>query len=289
MRIYLLTLALLLSLFSVDTFAQDQLEDPLNPYQETRPIFIGPVFGYNRVNHSVSLKTQQDKANANIAPCPTFENGTDNGFYVGFTYEYLLGDYKNSNSSIIGRVMYQTMPSYLEAGGDAYPSLLTYVDPITGEVTKEEVVNSTTLWTGEVKYDMVTAEAVYKINPFEGMNLGFTIGPTFDYALTRNLDYRMKLISPRNAQFKRPEDYDPNKDSYRYENNDRTIVFYNGEIANSSSFRFGMKVGVQYEILFGRMYVVPTIQYNFGITNLSSAESWRVSPIQAGFDIRFSK
>ena len=287
MRIYLLTLAVLLSLFSVDSFAQDQLEDPLNPYQETRPIFIGPVFGYNRSMHSVSLKTFADAGNANIAPCPTFENGQSNGFYAGFTYEHILGDYKNSNSSIIARVMYQTMPSYLEVGGDEYPSLLTYVDA-NGNVVKEEIVMSSTLWTAEVDYSMVTAEAVYKINPFEGMNLGFTIGPTFDFGMKKNLDYRMKLITPRNAQFTRPKDYDPNVDTYYYENNDRTIVFYSDEIKNSSSFRFGLKAGVQYEILFGRMYVVPGIQYNFGITNLSSDQSWRVNAIQAGFDIRFS-
>lgn len=285
MRIYLLTLAILLSLFSVDSFAQDQLEDPLNPYQETRPIFIGPVFGYNRSMHSVSLKTFADAGNANIAPCPTFENGTSNGFYVGFTYEHLLGDYKNSNSSIIVRLMYQTMPSYLEKGGDEYPSLLTYVDA-QGNVSKEEVVMSSTLWTAEVTYDMVTAEAVYKINPFEGNNLGFTIGPTFDFALTKKFDQRMKLITPKNAQFTRPDDWQDR--GLTYENNDRTIVFYSGDIPNSSSFRFGLKAGIQYEILFGRFYVVPGIQYNFGITNLSSDQSWRVSPLQAGFDIRFS-
>lgn len=283
MRYYLLTLAILLSLFSVDSFAQE-LEDPLTPFQETRPIFIGPVFGYNRSMHSVSLKTFAEGQNE--APCPVFENGQSNGFYAGFTYEHILGeDYKNANSSIIVRVMYQTMPSYLEVGGDEYPSLLTYVDG-QGNVVKEELVNSSTLWTSEVKYDMVTAEAVYKINPFEGNNLGFTIGPTFDYALTKNLSNRMKLITPRNAQFTRPDNWQER--GLQYENNDRTIIFYDDEVPESSAFRFGLKAGIQYEILFGRVYVVPGIQYNFGITNLSSKQSWRVSPLQVGFDVRFS-
>ncbi|OGU59990.1 MAG: hypothetical protein A2X64_03825 [Ignavibacteria bacterium GWF2_33_9] len=286
MRIYLLTIAILLSLFSIDTNAQDELENPLMPYQETRPIFIGPVFGYNRSMHSVSLKTFADEGNVNTDPCPTFDNGQSNGFYVGFTYEHILGDYKNSNSSIIARVMYQTMPSYLEIGGDEYPSLVTIVDA-DGNVVDEQIVNSSTLWTAEVDYSMITFEAVYKINPFEGNNLGFTIGPTFDYALTKNLDQRMKLVTPRNAQFKRPEP-GTGYDYLEYADNDRTIIFFNDEIPNSSAFRFGMKIGIQYEILMGRMYVVPGIQYNFGITNLTSEESWRVSPIQAGFDIRFS-
>lgn len=287
MRIYLLTLAILLSLFSVDSFAQDQLETPLEPYQETRPIFIGPVFGYNRSMHSVSLKTFADAGNVNVAPCPTFENGQSNGFYVGFTWEYILGkDFKNANSSIITRVMYQTMPSYLEIGGKEYPSLVSIVDPATGEVKEQTVVMSSTLHTLKVDYSMVTAEVVYKLNPFEGMNLGFTLGPTFDYALTKTYSQQFKLVTPRNASFIRPPDWETL--GIKYENNDRTIIINDGDIPNSSAFRFGLKAGIQYEILFGRMYVVPGIQYNFGITNLSSDQSWRVNALQIGFDVRFS-
>jgi hypothetical protein len=284
MRIHLLTLAVLLSLFSIDTKAQE-LENPLNPYQETRPIFIGPVFGYNRAMHSVSLKTFADAGNPNSAPCPTFENGNDNGFFIGFTYEHILGDFKNSNSSIIVRAMYQTMPSYLEIGGDAYPSNVTIVDA-NGNVIKEEVVLSSTIHTNTVKYDMATLDVVYKLNPIEGMTLGFTIGPTFDFALTKTYDQQFKLLTPTNARFKRPDNWQ--ELGIQYANNDRTIIVNSGDIPNSSAFRFGVKLGVQYEILFGRMYVVPGIAYNFGITNLNSDQSWKVNALQIGFDVRFS-
>jgi len=285
MRIHLLTFAILLSLFSFDAKAQDNLENPLNPYQETRPIFLGPVFGYNRSMHSVSLKTYADAGNANIAPCPTFENGQDNGFFIGFTYEHILGDYKNSNSSIIARVMYQTMPSYLEVGGDAYPSLVSIVDN-NGNVIGTDYILSSTLHTNTIKYSLVTLDVVYKLNPIEGMNLGVTIGPTFDYALTKTWNQEFKLLTPTNARFSRPDNWQ--QLGIQYANNDRTIIIRDGNIPNSSSLRFGLKLGVQYEILMGRYYDVPGIAYNLGITNLSSDQSWKVSAVQIGFDVRFS-
>jgi hypothetical protein len=285
MHKHLLLFLLLVSLGFIDTKAQSDLENPLAPFQETRPIFIGPVFGYNRSLHSVSLKTFADAGNENVAPCPTFENGQDNGFFVGFTYEHILGDYKNSNSSIIVRAMYQTMPSYLEVGGDTYPSLVSIVDA-NGNVIQQKIINSSTLHILSVDYSMATFEAVYKINPFEGMNLGFTIGPTFDYALSKTFTQEFRLMEPLNARFRRADNWE--QLGIRYENNDRTIVVNDGDIPNASGLRVAVKAGIQYEILMGRFYIVPGINYNFGITELSSDQSWRVSAVQAGFDIRFS-
>lgn len=285
MQKYLLLIAVLISFCLGDVKAQGDLEDPLKPFQEERPIFIGPVFGYNRSMHSVSLKSFADAGNENVAPCPTFENGQDNGFFIGFTYEHILGDFKNSNSSIIIRAMYQTMPSYLEVIGDRYPSLVSIVDA-QGNVIEQKLEYSSTIHTMEVDYSMVTLEAVYKINPFEGTNLGFTIGPTFDYALTKNFNQLFKLKEPLNARFRRAENWE--QLGIRYENNDRTIVVNDGEIPDASGLRFALKIGVQYEILMGRMYFVPGLNYNFGITNLESNQSWRVSVLQAAMDIRFS-
>ncbi len=284
MRINVLKFSLFVLFCATIQLTAQQEENPLMPHQERRPIFLGPVFGYNRSMHSVSLKTYPDANNVNNDPCPTFENGNDNGFFVGLTYEHLLGDYKNSNSSIIARVMYQTMPAYLEIGGKRYPQVVDVVDPGTG-LSTEQTIYSTILNTNQVKYDLVTLDVVYKINPFEGITLGFTIGPTFDFALTKTLDQRVLLVEPRNAQFKVPDTIPV---GMRYINNNRTLVIKEGDIPNSSSIRFGIKVGAQYEILMGAFYFVPGIAYNFGVTNLSSDQSWRVSALQIGLDIRYA-
>jgi len=79
------------------------------------------------------------------------------------------------------------------------------------------------------------------------------------------------------------------KAGYQSTDNDRTIIIKEGDIPESNAFRFGVKAGVQYEIITaGRTYIVPAIYYNFGITNLSSRENWRVNSLQMGVDIRFA-
>lgn len=274
MKLRLLSLAVLCfaALSSFDSFAQDfNIDNPLMPEATRSPIFIGPVFGYNNSMHSVKLKTfAQDPL------CPQFESASSSGFYAGFSFEYLLGDVKRSTSSIIARAIYNTLPVSLETPGDVAPSNVI----VNGQ---EAIVNTAVRHLNEVKYDILTFEVCYKYNPIQGYGLGITLGPTFDFALTKQQNQTMDLIQPLNAQFKR----DPTT-NYQYANNDRTIIIKEGDIPNSSAFRLGIKAGVQYEILLNRFYVVPAIYYNLGLTNLSSDEDWRVNALQIGLDLRFS-
>jgi hypothetical protein len=255
-------------------------QDPINPAYERAPIYLGPVFGYNRSMHTVEL------ASFDEAICPRFQNGNSNGFYLGISYEEMLGDINNSTSSIIARVLYNTMPASLETSEAPIPSLVTIVDG-NGNPTDETVLKSSTLHTQEIKYSMITAEVMYKLNFIPGVPLGITVGPTFDFAMSKTQDQRYNLVQPLEAQFKRNQA--AIDQGYKYVNDDRTIIIKEGDIPDGSSFRLGIKAGVQYEILMSsRMYVVPSLYYNFGVTNLSSRENWRVNALQMGVDVRFS-
>jgi len=258
------------------TLAQD-LNDPLRPTYQRPPIYIGPVFGYNRSMHSVNL------ASFDEAICPRFQDGDANGFYVGLSWEQMLGEAATSNSSFIVRVLYNTMPANLETSENPIPSLVTVVDA-NGNPTSEVILNSSTIHTQEINYSMITGEVMYKLNPISGLPLGITIGPTFDFAMSKTQDQRYKLVLPLEAQFKKND-----ASGYTYVDNDRTIIIKEGDIPESSSFRFGLKAGLQYEIVTsGKMYIVPSVYYNFGVTNLSSRENWRVNALQVGVDIRFA-
>lgn len=257
------------------TFAQG--DNPLLPTYQRPPIYIGPVFGYNRSMHSVNL------ASFDEAICPRFQDGNSNGFYAGLSWEQMLGEAATSTSSIIVRVLYNTMPAYLETSENPIPSLVTVVDA-NGNPINEVVLNSSTVHTQDINYSMFTGEVMYKLNPIPGLPLGITVGPTFDFAMTKTQDQKYKLELPLEAQFKR----NPSS-GYTYEDNDRTIVIKSGDIPGSEAFRFALKAGLQYEIITsGKMYIVPAVYYNFGITNLSSKENWRVNALQMGVDIRFA-
>ncbi|MFN3269149.1 MAG: hypothetical protein ACK42G_01045, partial [Candidatus Kapaibacteriota bacterium] len=145
----------------------------------------------------------------------------------------------------------------------------------------------------DLTYSMLTVEAMYKFNIAYGLVV--TGGPTFDYVLSSNLLQKMELVEPDNVKFKRSVD---DKRIVRYENNDRTIVTWDGPPARptqqnqdvkENSIRFSLKFGVAYEIITGtKIDIIPGIYYNLGVTNVNNVESWKVSSIQAGVDIRFT-
>jgi hypothetical protein len=282
MKLRILPVLLISAVFStLMAFGQGATDNPIMPVFEETPIYIGPVFGYNRSIHSVDL------ASFDEAICPRFTDGNDNGFYVGFSFEHHLGkDATLSTSSFIFRVLYSTMPAFMETTEAPIPSLITIVNA-AGDDIGETIIESATKHTQQIDYSVISAEVCYKINPIPGMGLGFTIGPTFDFALTKTQDQRYILVYPLEAQFRRDQK-SIDELGYQYVDNDRTIIIKEGDIPNSNAFRLGIKAGVQYEILYNTLTIVPAMYYNFGVTNLSSQESWRVNALQVGVDLRWA-
>lgn len=276
MKLRLLTVVTLL--FFVTFGSLFSQENPLMPKQEKRPILLGPIFGYNRVMHTVELPSFADDA-----LCPSFSDGQDNGVFFGFSFEYLIGDITNSNQSIILRAMYSTLPSYLEVAGDDYPSEVIIRDPQTNEITDRFLINSSTIHTNEISYDVFATELLYKINPFgNSMPIGFTVGPTVDMVMTKDWDQQYKLTKPLNVQFEE-------EPGYNYSADKRTIYLNEGEIEGSSSLRIGLKLGVQYEVEFIKGWMlIPNVSYNLGITDVTDEYDWRVNALQLGIDLRYA-
>lgn len=272
-KFFLITLALAIASVS-PSYA---IDNPLAPTQAAIPFYFGPVVGYNRVLHSADLSTFNEEAVA----CPVFQNGSANGYFFGISFEYLLGGAKNSTSSIIARLLYNSMPANFEVEGSNYPSMALLPD------NRDTVIFSSVTHKNEVIYDMITFEAQYKLNLFESL-FGVVVGPTFDFAMTKDQNQTVQLVEPSYAKFQEVPLADQQAQGIRYSADGRTLIAKEGEIPNSSAFRFGLKFGVQYEIILNSgMYIVPSFNYNFGVTNLSSDDDWRVSALQLGVDVRF--
>jgi hypothetical protein len=279
-RTLFLTLAGVCMLSAVSAKAQS---NPLEPEKKAPRIYVGPVAGYNRSLHAGGFSSRFSEAS-----CPNFETGTNNGYYIGISAEYLLGDVKNSNSSIIARVVYDNQPAFFERPGDDYPSRLG-----NGDTVRTAVRHTT-----DVKYTLLQFEVMYKFN-IPGTFLGITAGPQFGIPVSTNQDQRYELVfnaANPGVQFaaedlakivpkeKWTKDFEP-----RFTNDTRTAIqLYNGEVINASSFRAAIKLGLQYEILLGRATLVPCAYYNLGITRINSDDPWRVNAIQFGADLRFA-
>ncbi|MEY3387112.1 MAG: hypothetical protein RIR53_1923 [Bacteroidota bacterium] len=262
-------LATLLFATSTTVFAQQEIgarATPLQPAKRSPRVYLGPVAGYNRSNHSSSFQSV-----AGDALCPTFTSGTENGYYVGLSFEYLLGKPRESKSSIIARAVYNTFPAAFDQGGDTLPSLNTE----TGEVFRSAIQH-----TADIQYSTVDIELIYKLNLFNS-SFGVVVGPTAGFVVGSDRVQRMTIIDPDNATF----DQLP---GVEYENFGRTQITARDQVPGRAGMRLAIKAGVQYEIAVGRVLVVPSAAYNFGITKLSDADNIRVNALQVGVDIRFA-
>ncbi|MCX8050569.1 MAG: hypothetical protein N3B17_01555 [Chlorobi bacterium] len=253
------------------TAAAQDLANPLEPAKAPSRIFVGPVIGYNRVMQTGGFQYYANPDNAPL--CPTLEDGSANGFFVGINAEIILGNPKDSRSSLIFRLLYDRLPSSFTQINDKLPSRA-----IVGNDTR--TILTTTEFTADVTYTLIDFEAMYRFG-IGTSGFGIQAGPVISYALEKKVEQLLKLVDPPNAQFVP----DPN---YQYRDFNRTVVIYSGDIPESNALRIGLKAGIQYEIFLRRMTIVPSLNYNFGITNLTRNESWRVSAIQAQVDVRFA-
>ncbi|MCS7176198.1 MAG: hypothetical protein NZ960_01010 [Candidatus Kapabacteria bacterium] len=266
---------------SIAAFAQLE-PSPLAPEIVPPRIFIGPAAGYNRSFHTANIASF-----ATQAECPVFERGSANGFFLGVTAEYILGDPRTSRSSVIMRLMFDNLPTRFEVTGGAYPSRLPVM--IAGRDT-HVIVNTATRHVAEVSYYTFNAELLYRLD-IGGLPVGIVVGPTIGLPVRGTFQQRYELTSPNYVEIEGRRYIpvfvrDTTDPGLRYTNNDRTIIVRDGDIEERSSLRLGAKAGVQYELTFGRWRVIPGIYYNFGITKVTSRENWRVNAIQAGVDFR---
>jgi len=279
-RLLPLAVAVLMLTYVGEVFAQGAAT-PLGPEELGTKIYIGPVFGYNSVDHA----TKKLATFAGDAYCPYFKGGTGQGFYFGLTYEHHLGKkIEESTSSIIGRIIYSMYPGSMTEQGDKWPSLI----PDTQDPTGWSTTNSETEHTVDINYNVLSLEVMYKQNISVDIPLGVTAGPTFEYPISKNIVQKYNILSPNNVQFNRV--YKPDGSlKYEYENNDKTVIVKDGDIENANPLRIGIKFGVQYEIIIGEgYYIVPALYYNWSLLNVKSDEDYRINAFQVGVDIRFA-
>lgn len=276
---WFLGLSLLMTCLSFNVLADESDEediDPLNAGKLKSRIYVGPVVGFNRVQQTGGFLSQSTDVS-----CPSFKDGSANGFFAGVSFEYLIGDPKSSRSSIIARLLYNTMPSTFVTPGDNLPSLVR-VNNV------DEVRTSTTENEARITYNLVNLELMYRFS-LGNTPFGIVAGPDIGYAITQNLDQDYKLIAPNNAVFLTSITSNPAVKGVDNPSAPRVAYLQRGAMENAQKLRLAIKAGVQYEIILRRITVIPSINYNFGILGIrSDYPSWRVSAIQPQIDIRFA-
>lgn len=245
------------------------ISNPLDPPRARRQVLVGPTFLVNRNYHSGGFHPIAD------ASCPLFENGNGWGFGLGLTAEFL--PVVNGSWSIIPRVTFEQRPATF------YQELPNV--PISQPISPDSnaILNQTVATTAEITYTLLNMELLYKkeILVQGGIRFGVLAGPALSYVLGGTSYQVQDLIEPENARFIPVGDYQLTRGG-------RRMIFYDGDIPSRTSTRFSLKGGVQCEIgLFGNQWIMTQgLYYDYGVTNVTAAESWGLNSLILQTDFR---
>jgi hypothetical protein len=244
----------------------------LGVFEEPSREYFGPSFGIEMVSADSQIITSStpDICNCDIT-------GVGVGFYGGLSFQYLLGeDPKNSNMSLLFNVGYRLTPLTFEKEIDN----IVYLSEM---IENADQLNDNVLYSQELEIGMVNGSATFVFFPIE--NNGLTLEAGFDIGLllTKNVRDEMS-INDENGLIK----FKDGLDVVEYED-DKRIVLNDEEIENANAISVGLIAGISYEIFTGRSwFLVPSIKYNYQLTNISTESDTRISSIQVGIAVRWA-
>lgn len=245
--------------------AYAQGSNPLDPVVPQSKVLVGPRVGVNRNFHTGGFRTIEEPN------CPEFTSGSGWGFLAGLTAEFQLGE----SWSLIPAITYSSMPGqFTQTLPDALVLIPGEADPVEQTVTTQS----------DITYSLVTAEVLWKqefLVTGGGLRLSAAAGPTFSYVLGGSNRQIQQLVEPQNARFTNPS-------GLPAEDNGRRLILYDGDIPGRSSIRASLKGGLQAEFgLFNDAWLMsPGVFYDFGLTDVSGNENWRVSSVYLQVDMR---
>lgn len=210
----------------------DDLSDPLNPTKAPPRFYAGPVVMYNK--SSLPSFTAEGLS---ARPLPTTSEPM-NGFGLGLGGEFLLGDPKNSNTS----VMFQFMVDRVYFKNSANDSVLS-----------AQFTNVFGRYDFSANAVRLNLDIAYKYNFWRRFNVFAGIG--LSYIISADHSYSVTSEVPLCPCQSRPEDI---------QNGGKTIEFSKGsEVPGLNRFGAGLVAGVGYEFLLGRWNLQPSIQVNY--------------------------
>ncbi len=267
MRIWIVV-GLLLSFGSSNSSAQNPVNDSLLLNDLPR-IYLGPVGGYNRVSYSSGFQSL-----GRDVYLPYFTDGKAEGFYAGISAEYLLRRPGGCRSSILVRIVYNSLPASYHASGGRVPA----VD------ANRNVVYSKVQYAAEIAYSRIDLDILFKFDLFDS-GFGFTVGPVIGIPVMVSRVQRMELVDTLDTRL------DPSLfplGSVEYIDDGRGVVAGRDDVPGHTGLRMAFKVGVQYDIPFGNMLVIPSVSYNIGLADMSPFANLGVNALQTGVDLHFA-
>ena len=258
-----------------------------NSYSEDKTFGIGVTSGtFWAIN---DVKYLYD-----CASCFPLNDFTSNDFFWGMTTETKFL-FPNS-LSFLANVYYSRFSYLKKEDGGIYPALVSDGNGV------QTLVNAETIWERDGSYSLLSMDLLLKYK-IPVVDLSFSAGVSLGYLLNSHYAEYYKIISPNNAQFTRPSDW--NELGYEFLDNGRVVRLYNKEIPYKNDFRIGLKAGINYDFMLWDYSISPFVYYDFPLTSVvydrnrkcvsicpdyykyTEGWHWKISYLSAGIDFKY--
>ncbi|MBS1912476.1 MAG: hypothetical protein JST22_10860 [Bacteroidetes bacterium] len=263
---YLLAAICVVQTATAQTIDPTKFSDPIHPIQAKPRMLIGPRLGINRDYHSGGFHTIEG------LDCSTFTSGSGWGYLFGLTAEF-SGD---RSWSIVPAVTYESRPGNFR---QSLPDVMVLLN--------EVAVNQSAVDESDISYQIFSAEALFKQEvwaPAEAFRMSVAAGPVASYVVGARSSQYEDLIQPENARLINP---DPAR--FGVGNNGRRLIYAaDVDIPGRHAWRLSLKAGMQFEVgLFhNQIMMYPGVFYDYGLTDVTGSENWRLNSILFQVDFR---
>jgi hypothetical protein len=220
--------------------------------------------GLARNYHSGGFRT------FNEPQCGIFGEGNGLGPVVGGAAEYLFSE----TMGIATRVSFEQRPgAFHQELQDAY-----VIGTAGGNPLLQRVSMSSQVMYGLVNVDLLLKQEFGYVGE---ARLGAAAGPSLGLVATGHQKQSLDLILPLEARF-------VNENNLPSELGGRRLILYDGTIQSRKSFRASIMAGLQAEIpVFDQQWmVIPSVFYDYAITDVTGTENWRLNSVVAMVDFR---
>ncbi len=166
------------------------------------------------------------------------------------------------SSSLSSRLKYEYLPYSSSFQGDV-------IKRIVPKGTDFELIMAETEHNLDVSYHLVTIESNIILYPFK-KKIGLILGPSISFVLGSHMIEKFRIIGSNKITFdQKIPDWE--QLGYKYEDNDKTLVYYDRKTPNINYMRAGFEIGINYTIDFGdydNIRLIPQIIFNKGLTKL---------------------
>jgi hypothetical protein len=196
--------------------------------------------------------------------CGGFTGGSGSGFAAGINAEYLLKQDLHATSGINLRLTYEQKPG----------TFTTVYGPVNFfNTATNRPVSVIENHTANITYNVLNARLMY-VYAVPHTMVGVELGPSVGIVSTLNVQQQLEIdqsVSP----------------GVTFSNGQTSTTVYNGSPDTKNGIRFGLWAGADYRFDQGDWLIVPFLGYDLGLTKALSTDSWSVSSIIVGVDLKY--